>query len=1116
MLYCVSTMYVASQEYNFQNFGEYEGLSHPMVKAVVQDSIGYGWVGTSEGLYWYDGQYFDVFKHSYSDTSSIAGDNITSLYVDPNKKHLWIGTNFAGFSCLDIKTYRFENFQRSDDENDSKGIGAINSIIRIDEFILLGTESNGLQAYSMDTKQYSTFTIDDASNYSVTDIKKLKDQVVIATDRGLYAYDTNLLKSKKHALEKSSWEKDNELVNSMSIIGDSVLVYNTFHQLIKINTQSKELLFEDESKEVIFTKHTIDANGQIWLGTNGNGLLCFGLDGKLIKIFEEEDKERGSLASDWVNCVSFGNKHSILWVGTKDGLSMLDYSKNKFKQFKIKDKTELKGANIYFVFKDTNKAYWWWAYSGLMIAEEGKPARVFQPINDVSFEGDTIWSGIEDRDKNLYLCSSNGLIKINLSTKYTERINLVDPKHPNVDYRFLSGIIEHDDYLWISARNGIIKYHPQSGEVVSFPFPQEYKNKRNVVVVSRLLYDKEDVVWVGDLYGYIISLETRTGIYNRYSTSLAANSTSGRRYNSVLDMYKNNDNELWVGTFGAGLLKLDLDTKAISHVSQSTLLQSNIYRIIKDKSGIYWMNSNTKIIRYDAERDEIIQFGRLDGTLCREFNDGATFVNQDGDVLMGGFGGFVEFNTENFLFNKKEPLVDINSYYIDNEHNMIGGEVYYNLEYFHRDTLEVTTEIKQLSFYASVLNYQSAEKNKIAWKLDGYSEWDTLMAYDYKVFNGLPAGKYTLRAKGCNNDQVWSTQEDKIFLIVKPTFVDSYWYKGLWVLIGGCILYALYWVRTKYLRKQKQQLEKYVDQRTEELQQVNCELEESREEVMVQKEELERHRYYLEDIVKERTVDLEQAKEKAEQADRLKTAFLANLSHEIRTPMNSIIGFSTLLASDMYDEDDRKEFVGMVQKSSDSLLVLINDIIDISRIETGQVQLVKTKFVLKELCDTVFKTLAFNDNNSEVQFAFEIDTLADDACIYSDLERLKQILINLLNNALKFTAKGHVKLRVLDCCIAHACVEEQFPNEELPEKFYLFSVDDTGVGIDPEYHEHIFSPFQKVENGKDVNGGIGLGLSIVKQLIELLGGKIWLESELGRGTTFFFYLPKGVDGDAYQ
>jgi signal transduction histidine kinase len=574
-----------------------------------------------------------------------------------------------------------------------------------------------------------------------------------------------------------------------------------------------------------------------------------------------------------------------------------------------------------------------------------------------------------------------------------------------------------------------------------------------------------------------------------------------------MQLHMQDDSTMFIATYGTGVLSFNKKTKTVSQLADSDLLTTNIYSIYEDANGYLWMNSNTKVIRYSPEDREVLSFGKRDGTMCREFNGGACFQDDDGTILLGGFGGFIEFNPESFPFNDVKPNVDLGSYSLQDDNVIVGGQVYANWEYIGSDTLEISTQHKPISFYASVLNYQNSSRNMLVWQLEGYeSDWDTLMAFNSKTYTALPEGKYTLKIRGCNNDQYWNNEGDSITLLVKPTFTDSRIFKAILLLIIIVAIYFVYVVRVRYLNRQKKYLEKRIDERTQQLQMTNMELEDSRAEVISQKEELEKYRYYLEDLIKERTSDLEEAKLKAEEADRLKTAFLANLSHEIRTPMNSIIGFSTLLTSNVYSVDERKDFANVVQKSSDSLLVLINDIIDISRIETGQVKIVKHWVDLYELCKYAFKSLELNVNNSVVNYELDIDLPNQILEIYTDSERLKQILINLLNNALKFTAKGHVKL-IVRVGSSIGAEQQMRINQETNQACILFAVEDTGVGIAEEFHENIFSPFQKIENGYDIHGGIGLGLSIVKQLIEMLDGEIWLESIPGEGTTFYFYLP---------
>jgi signal transduction histidine kinase len=308
------------------------------------------------------------------------------------------------------------------------------------------------------------------------------------------------------------------------------------------------------------------------------------------------------------------------------------------------------------------------------------------------------------------------------------------------------------------------------------------------------------------------------------------------------------------------------------------------------------------------------------------------------------------------------------------------------------------------------------------------------------------------------------------------------------------------------LQEANQNLEQKVKERTEEILKQKKEIEDQRDlakhqrdQIAKQNEELEKHHTHLELLVQERTIDLIAAKEKAEQSDKLKSAFLANFSHEIRTPMNAIMGFSYLLKQDDITENERKEFISHIISSSQYLLNLINEIIDISRIEAGELILnIKPTNINQLLTDIVAQyeeqKLLINKTNIKLLLSSEIKN--NNVLIKSDPTKLRQILVNLLENALKFTEEGYIEFGLSI---------KQYEGKD----FIVIHVKDTGIGINEDAKSFIFERFRKVENaGADkLYRGAGLGLAIAKRLVELLGGKIWVESELNKGSVFYFTLP---------
>ncbi|MBN1950079.1 MAG: response regulator [Bacteroidales bacterium] len=310
---------------------------------------------------------------------------------------------------------------------------------------------------------------------------------------------------------------------------------------------------------------------------------------------------------------------------------------------------------------------------------------------------------------------------------------------------------------------------------------------------------------------------------------------------------------------------------------------------------------------------------------------------------------------------------------------------------------------------------------------------------------------------------------------------------SLLALFGGLLL-LIFFYRYRFFKVQKKLLEDKVVERTAELSELNSLLEEKQEEITLQNEELDQHRHHLEQKIAERTEELEQAMRRAGEADKLKAAFLANMSHEIRTPMNAIMGFAALMQTAEGDQE-REEFSEIIVNNCNTLMVLLNDILEVSQIEANQIEIQKERFSAHK----VFRELEsyFTANTKkDIQIRYVADNAGRELIIRNDITRFRQVFNNLISNACKYTDRGSVEFGYQK---RNGTVE--------------FFVRDTGIGIAEAEYQNIFNFFHKINKGENqYYRGAGIGLSISNKLVELMGGRISLESELDVGTTFYVTL----------
>lgn len=1084
----------------FRQISSLDGLSQSWVRAIVQDSTGFLWIGTNDGLNRYNGYEFKVYRNIPGDSTSLGNSSVYELFLD-FRGTLWVGTD-QGLYLYKPETDGFEF-------DEHFGLERINDIVLDSKNRQWIATDDGVHLHIKDTCLLFRHKLHDSSSLSNNIVQVVYEDsngtIWMGTVSGLNCYDESaqqfrhfgrsvgvkilsgdnvwtLLEDSQKRLWIGTSQGGLDCLDLKTGTVDKILKASVLHlhleenQLLWIGRgggeglsltslneyhPGKEIRIQT-FKNKPFINTTIGDNsvitifqdmwGDLWFGTFGGGVNYYSRRTKRFNSFQQGYDLDYSLVENQVNAIY--EDDDFIWIGTERGLDRYNKNSGKFDHFKHDPRNihSIGGDAIYAIHPDSRGNLWFGTWSGGLF-KFNHSANNFTPFHNSTTTGGltnpNVFSIYEDSRNNLWVGTiGGGLNRMNYRTGQFRAYQPIPDNESSIDHNAVNDILEtHDGILLVSAIHSLEVFDYESETFTHYRYDPQNPHSHNG--------------------GYIICL------------------------------FEDSKNNIWVGT-NQGLEYFDINKGTFQVYTTADGLPNDVIQSIEeDNSGNLWLSTNEGLSKFIRGIDlpakpEFRNFSIRDGLPTNEFIKRASFSRNREKLLFGSAKGLIFFSPDSITFNPVPPPTVITSFKVlsINESAHDPGE---NLYHISGKEVHVDLNYRQSDFrigYAA-LNYLNPEKNRYRYMLEGYDEnWKEAGNLREITYTNIPPGEYAFKVFGSNNDGVWSLEPAIFTIHIKPPWWGTLAFRFFLVIAVVLTIWLIYYLRVNMLIKQRNLLEKNVRIRTEELSEMNTLLEERQEEIVQQNDELSKHRNNLERLIDERTSELREAKNRAEESDRLKSTFLANMSHEIRTPMNAIVGFSALLEDPDVADQDRQRYGSIIRNNSEALLTLINDIIDVSIIEADQLVLTSTYFdvheVMKELQEFYSR-----HGKKPIKFIYANDEEQGNFFLFNDLVRFRQIMNNLLNNAEKFTREGSI----------------EFGYENNPDQIKFF-VRDTGIGIRKDQRDKIFNYFHKVQPGDTkLYSGTGIGLSITRSLVNLMGGEIWVDSEVDKGSTFYFTLP---------
>ncbi|HAQ20909.1 MAG TPA: hypothetical protein DCR40_17005 [Prolixibacteraceae bacterium] len=1123
-----------SDNIEFDQYTTNDGLSNGYIDAIFHDSKGFIWIGTANGLNRFDGINFKTYYSEIKDSTSIPGSGATAL-VEDSLGNIWVMTS-NGLCVYDRKKDSFSRKAIRVNGAIINNFFLYACIIDSNGFLWASSPTMGIFRFKIYDNPLISNTIIDAELYLLEEddvdptlknnvfsfIEDENNKIWVASQSNKLFYFDNqqnkfLLKQIDHPEVKNFSNKRKGLFKDsdgdffISIEDNGLLVWDRGKDDFRLYKPNGT---NTGPKGRVLSALAEDRDGLIWIGDrNSEGLSIFNKKTGRFSYSRSDKFDPYSLNTNKLNCI-YQDKTGSMWVGAIIGVNKYSPGKLKFKRYFSNPNIPGKLSNNNTLsFAESKTGEIWIGTDGGGLNKLDRKTGEFSnfkdnPSDPNSLSSNAVISICEDHKGALWMGTYHGGLARMKNGKfdafYPAPANPYSVSDRNVWYVFE----DSKNNLWVGTLNSGLDlfdrkterfYHYTSAEgdsasLCNNSIRQIYEDSnQNLYITSN------QGVSIIDLKAYDFSgpppdIKFRNLVHRENRNSFSSN--------DVYCVKEDNEGNLWFGTYGSGIDKLELATGKFTNYSTKDGFPGNsVTSILVDDLNNLWLATDKGLVTFNPETKEVVVFDQNDGLQNTSLKSWA-IKTKDGEMFFGGPDGFNSFYPEQIIYghNQNKPPVVITKLKIFNKpveiNEQFNGRVLIANDISETSELVLTYRENYFTFDFIALDYTAPEKNSYAYMMEGFDvEWVQCGIKREANYTNLDPGEYTFRVKASNSDGVWNEEGTSIKIIILPPWWETWWFRLIAALLIIFIIGSGFYSRIQYFKNQKIMLEKLVAQKTSDLLKMNAILTNQAEELSQTNSLLEERQEQIE----EQSVELLAQKEslikvnsELHELNATKDQFFSIIAHDIKNPFNAVLGFTDLLEENFKEWDDERklEIINLINTSAKNLYELLDNLLQWSRSQSGVIEFKPQKILLEDAFNNVinlFKETA-DTKNIELGFLFSETELV----VYADKNMLDAIMRNLISNALKFTNTGGKVLITA----------------ETIDEFAIVKVTDNGVGLSPEIQEQLFKIEKHTSTyGTNNESGTGLGLILVKEFVTKQGGEIGVESFKGKGSTFHFTLP---------